>query len=312
MAVPPFTEFWLPLLRRVSDGQVWVPAHLTEVLADEFGLSEADRAETIPSGRTRVLDRVLWTITYLRQAGVVESPQRGRVRITERGRQLLTAHPDHLGRDQLLQFQEFRDFVSRKKQPSANGANAHPAPALSASSSVELTQPDEVMDEAYQTIMTVLADDVLAALKGLLPARFEQVVVDVLVAMGYGGTREDAANVVGKTGDGGIDGVIKEDRLGLDTIYVQAKRWDGTVGRGEVASFVGSLLSFQSGKGVFITTGTYSADARKYVDQMRSDKRVVLIDGLTLARLMIEHGVGVAVAQRYEIKRMDSDYFSDA
>ena len=152
------------------------------------------------------------------------------------------------------------------------------------------------MDQAYQTISRCSVDDVLSSLKRLSPARFEQVVVDVLVAMGYGGTREDAANVVGKSRDGGIDGVIKEDRLGLDTIYVQAKRWDGTVGRGEVASFVGSLLSFQSGKGVFITTGTYSADARRYIDQMRSDKRVVLIDGPMLARLMIEHGVGVTVA----------------
>jgi restriction system protein len=165
------------------------------------------------------------------------------------------------------------------------------------------------MDQAHQTIIAVLADEILSALKRLPPARFEQVVVDVLVAMGYGGTREDASNVVGKSGDGGIDGVIKEDRLGLDTIYVQAKRWEGTVGRSDVASFVGSLLSFQSGKGVFITTGTYSAEARRYIEQMRSDKRVVLIDGPMLARLMVEHNVGVAVVSRYEIKSLVSDYF---
>ncbi len=167
------------------------------------------------------------------------------------------------------------------------------------------------MVQAYQTIVAALVEDVLSTLKQLSPTRFEQVVIDVLVAMGYGGTQEDAERVVGRTGDGGIDGVIKEDRLGLDTIYVQAKRWKNTVGRAEVASFVGSLLSFQSGKGVFITTGMYSADAQRYIDQMKTDKRVVLIDGPSLARLIIEHGVGVTITQTYQIKRMDSDYFAE-
>jgi len=311
MSVPPFAAFWLPLLRTVADGKVWTGSELADVLADEFRLSPVDRADQIPSGRTRVLDRVLWTITYLRQARVVESPQRGRVRITERGRHLLQKNPDRLDREQLLQYSEFRDFVNRKRGTSPQDASLNGTGAENVQLEVETTPPNEVMDQAYQTLLAALVDDVLSALKRMTPARFEQVVVDVLVAMGYGGTREDAANVVGKSGDGGIDGVIKEDRLGLDTIYVQAKRWDGTVGRGEVASFVGSLLSFQSGKGVFITTGTYSNDARRYVNQMRSDKRVVLIDGPFLARLMIEHGVGVTVAQRFEIKRMDSDYFAD-
>ena len=239
------------------------------------------------------------------------SPRRGTVTITERGRELLRQHPNKLDRTHLLQFQEYRDFLARKRRPGLQEPGADDAESETVAASVETIPPHEVMDQAYQTILAALVDDVLSALKRVPPARFEQIVVDVLVAMGYGGTREDAANVVGKTGDGGIDGVIKEDRLGLDTIYVQAKRWDATVGRGEVSSFVGSLLSFQSGKGVFITTGTYSSDARRYIDQMRSDKRVVLIDGPSLARLMIEPGVGVTVAQMYVIKRMDSDYFSD-
>jgi restriction system protein len=312
MPVPPFAAFWLPLLRTVSDGKVWSPAELVEVLAAEFRLSADDRAETIASGKTRVLDRVQWTITYLRQAGIVESPQRGRVKITDRGRHHLQQSPDRLDHEQLLRLPEFRDFVTRKRRPRPSALRSNGVEVLTTSSITEATPPHEVMDQAYQTILAALADDVLSALKQLSPQRFEQVVVDVLVAMGYGGTREDAANVVGKSGDGGVDGVIKEDRLGLDTIYVQAKRWDGTVGRGEVSSFVGSLLSFQSGKGVFITTGTYSADSRRYVEQMRSDKRVVLIDGPMLARLMIEHGVGVTVAQSFEIKRMDSDYFAES
>lgn len=312
MPVPPFAAFWLPLLRLVADGRVWTASELAEKLSTEFNLTAEDRSDRIPSGKTRLLDRTQWTITYLRQAGVVASPRRGTVTITERGRELLRQHPNKLDRTHLLQFQEYRDFLARKRRPGLQEPGADDAESETVAASVETIPPHEVMDQAYQTILAALVDDVLSALKRVPPAQFEQIVVDVLVAMGYGGTREDAANVVGKTGDGGIDGVIKEDRLGLDTIYVQAKRWDATVGRGEVSSFVGSLLSFQSGKGVFITTGTYSADARRYIDQMRSDKRVVLIDGPSLARLMIEHGVGVTVTQMYEIKRMDSDYFSDA
>ena len=311
MPVPPFAAFWLPLLRLVADGRVWTASEPAEMLSAEFNLTAEDRSDRIPSGKTRLLDRTQWTITYLRQAGVVASPRRGTVTITKRGRELLRQNPDRLDRTHLLQFQEYRDFLSRKRRTGLQESNADGTEPENVPRDVESTPPHEVMDQAYQTILVALVDDVLSALKLLPPARFEQIVVDVLVAMGYGGTREDAANVVGKTGDGGIDGVIKEDRLGLDTIYVQAKRWDGTVGRSEVSSFVGSLLSFLSGKGVFITTGTYSADARRYVDEMRSDKRVVLIDGPSLARLMIEHGVGVTVSQRFEIKRMDSDYFAE-
>lgn len=311
MPVPPFTAFWSAVLRHVADGRIWTPAELAEIIANEFDLSAEDRADTIPSGRTRVLDRVSWTITYFRQAGLVESPQRGRVNITQRGLDFYQKHSDSVEREDLLQFPEFRDFMTRRKRPESGATDANASVSTISTVLEEVTPPDEVMDQAYQTIVTALAEEVLSALKRLAPSRFEQVVVDVLVAMGYGGTREDAASVVGKTGDGGIDGVIKEDRLGLDTIYVQAKRWDGTVGRGDVSSFVGSLLSFQSGKGVFITTGTYSADARRYIDQMRSDKRVVLIDGPSLARLIIEHGVGVTITQTYQIKRIDSDYFAE-
>jgi restriction system protein len=323
MPVPPFIDFWLPVLRHISDGRVYRPSDLVDVIAEGFGLTPEDRADRIPSGKTRVYDRIQWTITYFRQSGLIASARRGEIQITDRGRQLLLDHPDRIGRDTLLQFPEFQAFVARRRreQPvitvavtasagsgSANGrGEARPSGTL-----IPLpldSSPEEIMGRANDELVAALASELLDTIKANSPGFFENLVVRVLIAMGYGGSIPDAGQVLGRTGDGGIDGVIREDKLGLDSIYVQAKRWDGTVGRPIVQAFVGSLMGQAASKGVLLTTGSFSQEAQQYVKSL--PMRVVLVDGPTLARLMIEHRVGVTVFKEYQIMRVDSNYFAE-
>ena len=248
------------------------------------------------------MPRRAWARTYLKKAAFLESPKRGVFRITDRGVKALASNPTRIDVKYLEQFPEFMEFREGAK------------PDNGVASAVGLTQskttPEESIELAHQGLREQLAADLLNRILGCSPTFFEQLVVELLVKMGYGGSRRDAGERVGQTGDGGIDGIIKEDRLGLDTIFLQAKRWQGSVGRPEIQKFVGALQGQRAKKGVFITTSSYTADAADYA--ARIETKVVLIDGRQLAGLMIDFDVGVAAAATYVVKRIDSDYFEES
>jgi restriction system protein len=295
-----------PLLACYADGEERRIASVREWLAGDFALTPSDLEERIPSGRAKTFqNRVGWAATYLYRTGLLERPARSVYRITDRGKQVLEAHPDRIDLGVLAHFPEFREFRDARKQ-------LEPSIPQADSSGGEATTPEEAIDVAYAEHREALALELLDWIRQQSPEFFEQLVLDVLLAMGYGGSRSEAARRLGRSGDGGLDGVIWEDRLGLDLIYVQAKRWknDSTVGRPEVQGFVGALQGARAPKGVFITASSFSAEARAYADTVTP--RVILIEGPTLAELMIDHDVGVSATQRYILKRVDEDYFGSA
>lgn len=306
MAVPDFQSLMLPLLRIAADGMEHSLAEAREVLASEFKLTEADREELLPSGRqSKFANRVAWAKGYLQQAGLVTSPRRGYFQITERGRGILRSPPQRIDIKFLEQYPEFVEF----RTPKASLDAARPErTSVEAASGPET--PEEALEEAHLRMRAGLASELLNRVKVGSPRFFEQLVVELLLKMGYGGSRKDAGQAIGRAGDEGIDGVISEDRLGLDIVYIQAKRWDGTVGRPEIHKFVGALHGKRAKKGVFITTGSFSGEAVAYVEHI--DPKVVLIDGRRLAELMIDFDVGVTTAATYQVKRIDSDYFEEA
>ncbi len=290
----------LPVLRLASDGLDHKLSEAVDKLADELDISEQGRQEMLPSGsQTKLYNRVGWAITYLTRAGALEKPGRGLFRITARGRKLAADHPEGVSNETLSQFEEYQQF-RRARQQDNGGAEVLQETTIT---------PEELIEQGVQELHKALTAEIGERLASVHPARFEQIVVDLLVAMGYGGSRSDAAQVVGKSGDGGIDGVIKEDALGLDMVYVQAKRWQNTVQRTDVQAFAGSLEGERASKGVFITTSSFASGAIDYVRQIQ--KRIVLIDGERLASLMIAHGVGVTVATVYKVSKLDNDYFDD-
>lgn len=326
MTIPDFQTLMYPLLRVVGDGGEHRAREYVEELAQDFGLSESERRQLLPSGRQSVFDnRVGWAATYLVKAGLLERTGRGAVRATDRGRRALGTDVARIDIPYLSQFPEFEQFRRKASTGSesdnvaaaTNGAPdpipSPPGSAIAGSGArqapVSQQTPAELLEASYRGLRQALADDLLERINQAPPRFFEQLVVDLLVAMGYGGSRADAGQAVGGSGDGGIDGIIKEDRLGLDFVYVQAKRWDQTVGRPLVQAFAGSLEGQRARKGVFITTSAFSKDAQDYVT--RIEKRIVLIDGETLAQLMIDYGVGVADVATYRVKRVDADYFGD-
>jgi len=301
MAVPDYQSLMLPLLRLAGDREVRSIDSAVEATAQEFGLTDEDRRELLPSGRQRRFDnRVAWAVTYLKKAGLLESAGRGRFKITDRGLEVLRAQPPRIDVRFLERFDEFREF--------RNASRTHDGQGGADGGEVDQT-PEEILEASYQQLRQALEQELLQRVLVCSPAFFEKLVVDLLVALGYGGSRKDAGEAVGRTGDDGIDGVIKEDRLGLDIVYIQAKRWQRTVGRPEVQAFAGSLEGQRARKGVFITTSQFTKDAIDYVG--RIEKKIVLIDGPTLARLMVEHGVGVAEAATYSVRRIDLDYFDE-
>jgi restriction system protein len=305
MPVPGYQEFMRPILETVSDGQDHNVREAYRRVADRLGLTDEDRQELIPSGTQRLLDnRTGWAKTYLLKAGLLESPRRAFIRITARGRQALGG-TDRIDSRYLRQFPEFLEFLRGEEDKEENGP---PAKVPDVTPSGETT-PEELIQSGFRQIQTALASDLLERVKAATPAFFERLVVQLLVAMGYGGSIEDAGKALGRPGDEGIDGIIKEDRLGLDVIYLQAKRWDKTIGRPDIQQFAGALQGQRARKGVFITTSSFSADARQYAE--RIDTRIILIDGTELARLMIAHGVGVTPIAVYELKRVDSDFFAE-
>jgi len=306
MSIPDYQSIMLPLLRFARDENEHSLREATDILSNEFNLSETEREELLASGRKPIFyDRVGWAKTYLSQAKILESTRRGFFKITKRGIDLLNQNLQTINDKTLQQFPEFREFVSRKNKKSVKTIEK----AVTENLAQIINTPEESLETAYQTIRLNLANEILETVKTCTPTFFERLVVELLVAMGYGGTLQDAGKAVGKSGDGGIDGIIKEDRLGLDVIYLQAKRWEGNVSRPEIQKFAGALLGNQARKGVFITTSDFTKEARDYVKTISSN--IILINGEELAELMIDYNVGVSVATTYEIKKIDSDYFSE-
>ena len=307
MAVPTYDRLMLPLLRLAGEGLASDLPTAETKLAAEFKLSDEDRALLLPSGQqTALRNRAGWASFFLMKAGLLVKPKRGYFEITQRGRDVLKLPPPAIDKAFLSKFPEFVEFVSRTGS-SENSSEDNP---LQGDASSNVVTPDEALQGAYQQIRSELASEVLAKLLQVSPEFFEQIVVELLVAMGYGGSRRDAGERLGKSGDGGIDGIIKEDRLGLDVIYIQAKRWQGTVGRPDIQKFVGALHGQRARKGVFMTTSAFSPEARGYVSNI--DVKVVLLDGTQIANLMIDAGVGVTPVATYVVKRLDSDYFEEA
>jgi len=296
MTIPDFQQFMLPILRIVKDGEEHKMREVIEKAAEMFNLSHEERTQLLPSGKQyRYENRIGWARTYLKKAGLLSTPSRGLIKITERGKEVLKKNPPKIDTNFLEQFPEYLEFknYTRETEPEQTS---------------DLT-PEEILDGSYQDLRNELAHDLLERVKSCSPEFFERLVIDLLVGMGYGGSRSDAGQRVGKTGDGGIDGIIKEDKLGLDVINVQAKRWQNTVGRPEIQAFVGSLAGNRAKKGVFITTSKFTDNAKDYVSFIQQN--VVLIDGEQLTQLMIDHDIGVSEESRYIVKKIDLDYFED-
>lgn len=301
MAIPDFQALMLPLLKVVADGREHSFRNLLGVLAKEFHLTDEEQEQYL-TGRRRPAfnNRMAWATTYLKKAGLLDRPKSGYFQITERGREVLKTSPRLINMKFLEQFPEYVAFKENSEQTEAQQQITSPIP-------VQNETPEELIESGAMAICKELAEEILQRIKGCPPAFFERLVVELLVKMGYGGTRQDAGRAIGRSGDEGIDGVIHEDRLGLDVIYLQAKRWEGAVGRPEIQKFVGALQGQRAKKGVFITTSDFTKEAVEYVRNI--DNKVVLINGALLADLMIDHNIGVSLAATYEIKKIDSDYF---
>lgn len=301
MAIPDYQTIMLPLLTFMADQKEHNVREMIDYLAGEFQLTDEEKRRLLPSGNDIIFDnKVKWARLYIGKAGLLEPAKRGYWKVTKSGLQTLSQNPSRVDLKFLEQFHPYQEW----KQTFSKGIIQDTS---SQAKVAEEQTPEEALEYGYQQIRNELAQQLLSQVKNASPKFFEKLVVDLLVKMGYGGTIRDAAKVVGGVGDEGIDGVIKEDRLGLDTIYVQAKRWQGTVGHPELMKFVGALKGQKANKGVFITTSKFTNAAIDYVSKI--DSRVVLIDGEQLAEYMIDFHIGVSPIATYEIERMDSDYF---
>lgn len=300
MAIPDYQSIMLPLLKYAADGKDHPIREAIEALAEQFNLTEQEKRELLPSGQQAIFDnRVAWARTYMKKAGLLVAPRRGHIQITKRGMDVIAQRPPRVDVDFLEQFPEFIEFRTLRHPKSEPGGQ--PTDLNST--------PEELLETAYQNLRENVANDLLQQIKTSQPALFERIVIELLVSMGYGGSLKDAGQAIGKSGDEGIDGIIKEDRLGLDIIYVQAKRWEGTVGRPEIQKFAGALQGQRARKGIFITTSDFTRDAYEYAS--RIETKIVLIDGQELAQHMIDHNIGVTPVSTYEIKRIDTDYFTE-
>lgn len=307
MAVPDYQSLMLPILRFAGEqaGETTCAAAM-EAISEKLNLSEDDLRQMLPSGtQSTITNRVSWAVVYMKKAGLLKSTRRGYFRITERGLSVLKTNPSRLGLADLDKYEEFKAFKTRRATKAFSSR-------ISSETDDDTTTstPSEQLEAGYQSVREDLSDDLLEKLKQVSPAFFERIVVELLVKMGYGGSLVDAGKAIGRSGDGGIDGIIKEDKLGLDVIYIQAKRWDNnSVGRPEVQQFAGALQGQRANKGIFITTSRFTKEAEEFATGIGS--KIVLIDGEQLAQLMIDHDVGVSTAATYHVKRLDSDYFSE-
>lgn len=302
MPIPDFQSVMRPLMDVISDGKEHSIRETLDRLGDHFELTDEERKRLLPSGRQDVFtNRVAWAKTHLRMAGLIEPTARGVFKITARGLELLKATQDRIDLRLLRKQPGYLEARDRKRdKPEGNGELV--------TSDADQT-PEEMMEQSFEALRESLGREILTKLQSASPAFFERLVVELLVRMGYGGTRKDAGQAIGKSGDEGIDGIIKEDRLGLDTIYIQAKKWEQTVSRPEIQKFAGALQGFRAKKGIFITTSDFSKEAVEY--SARIDSKIVLIDGEQLWNLMIDFGIGVSTTATYEVKRIDNDYFSE-
>jgi len=299
MAIPQFKYFILPFLQHLSDNREHTMKEVEDSLATKFNLSEDQLAQTTPSERMTIFsNRVGWAKTYLKKAGLIDAPKRALFKITQEGQKVLAQNLEIIDPKYLEKFSSFREFQY------GNGEDIEPEKAVASENT-----PEETMEAGYQSIVKELQNELLINLKSQSPNFFERVVIDLLLKMGYGGSRKDAGQAIGRSGDEGIDGIINEDKLGLDVIYIQAKRWEDNVGRPEIMKFVGALGGKHAKKGIFITTSKFTADALNYVKTL--DVKVILIDGDQLAKLMTDYNVGVQVIASYEIKKIDFDYFPE-
>lgn len=301
MPIPDFQSVMRPLMEFLADGREHSVRESLEHLSGHFQLTEDERRQLLPSGRQELFkNRVAWAKTHLRMAGLVEPAARGIFKITRRGLDVLGSHRGPIDLRLLKQQPGYTEARDRRREEDGT---------LPGAAEPERRTPEEMMEQSFEALRDNLGRELLAKLKAASPSFFERLVVELLVRMGYGGTRKDAGEALGKSGDEGIDGIIKEDRLGLDAIYIQAKRWEQTVGRPEIQKFAGALQGFRARKGIFITTSNFSRDAAEYAS--RIDSKIVLIDGQQLWNLMIDFHVGVSSVATYEVKRIDNDYFSE-
>lgn len=303
--IPDYQSLMLPLLKLVSDRQEHKYRDLIENLATEFQLTDEERKELLASGNQAIFDnRVGWAKTYLKKAGLLDSPKRATFVITQIGLDTLKKNLDRVDAKYLRQFPAFLEFQNASR-------NDNETEEETTVIAVSEQTPEENLDKAYQRIRKSLASELLQNVVDLSPTFFERLVVELLVKMGYGGSIKDAGKAIGKSGDEGIDGTIKEDKLGLDIIYIQAKRWrpGNVVGRPELHKFVGALAGQGAKKGIFITTSNFTKEALDYTP--KNETKIVLIDGEQLAQLMIDYNLGCTTHQTYELKKIDSDYFGE-
>jgi restriction system protein len=310
MAVPDYQSLMHPVLAEHADGREKSLSAMRESVSKKLALTAEDLAEVLPSGRqTRYNNRANWAHVYLKQAGLLKQIRRGVYQITDRGQQALRDSSGRIDNNFLDQFPEFLEFKARTGKPALDGGSPQAISSIATDSEGDDLTPDEMVREGYRRARSGVAAELLDRLRRVSPAFFEQAVVDLLVAMGYGGSHDDAASVIGRTGDGGIDGIIKEDRLGLESIYVQAKRWKegSTVGRPDIQQFAGALQGQKARKGVFMTTSSFTRDAKEYAHAVQAT--IVLIDGQQMAELMLDSGVGVSVQETIKLFKVDEDYF---
>lgn len=299
--IPDFQSIMLPFLNAISDGQEHSTNEINDQLANYFNLTTEDINTYLPSGYQKIFpNRVAWAKAYLKMAGFLETTKRGYFKITESGKSFLNTKPQEINIKVLKSLPAFQENYGRTKEEESlnDNENYH-----------SKSTPEEILESSYLNIRKNLSQELLQKIKSCSPKFFEYLVVELLVKMGYGGTIKDAGQSIGQTGDEGIDGIIKEDRLGLDVIYIQAKRWENVVGRPEIQKFVGALAGQGAKKGVFITTSKFTGEAKSY--QTRNETKIVLIDGEKLADLMIDYNLAVSTTNTFEIKRIDNDYFEE-
>lgn len=301
--IPDFQTLMLPILKYLGDGEEYSSKDILNRVIIDFKLSDEEVAQLLPSGSTRVVvNRIGWALSHLKQSDLIESTKRSYYKLTETGKTLLKKDLDRID----LKF--LRTLPSYLKWR-ATFSNTNNESVISETNEQDSRTPEELIESSYNKIKEDLIIEILDKIKKNTPQFFEFLVIDLLIKMGYGGSREEAGSVIGKSNDGGIDGIIKEDRLGLDSIYIQAKRWENTVPISQIRDFAGSLLSKKSKKGIFITTSNFPKNAYEYVNSI--EHKIILIDGKELAELMIEHNVGLNIKNTFEIKRIDLDYFEE-
>lgn len=307
--IPDFQTIMLPFLELLKDGNEHELKELVERICVKFELTDSEREERLPSGSQQLIyNRVGWANTYLKKAQLLEAPRRGTFKITDKGKQLLSSNPKKIDINLLKSLPQFKDWQN-SYQVEKNIERDNNSVPQSIEEVDSTKTPEELLEYSFSKLKNELASDLIDKIKSCTPSFFEHLVIDLLITMGYGGSKKEAGQVIGKSGDGGIDGIIKEDKLGLDTIYIQAKRWEATVPVGQIRDFAGSLLSKKAKKGIFITTSNYPKAAYEFVASI--EPRIILIDGKELAELMIENNVGISTKTNYEVKRIDLDYFEE-